>query len=96
MRTEPARIIVSADGSGYLTNLTWSGWGSVTAIGTGTLEADDCNPNCAEGTYTGYPATVTLSDLTPYGNGKQAYANMKVSSPSAANTPETFSTGLVP
>jgi len=96
MKTEPAKIITSADGSGLVQNLTWSGWGSATALGTGTLEIDDCNPNCAQGTYTGYPATVTLTNLTPYGNEKQAYADMEIRAPSAPYPAESFTTGLVP
>jgi serine/threonine-protein kinase len=96
MKTEPARIFTSADGSGYLKNLTWSGWGSATAQGTGTLEVDDCSPDCADGTFTGYPATATLSGLTPYGSDKQAYADMVVSAPTAPFPPQAFRKGLVP
>jgi hypothetical protein len=83
MRTEPAIVAVSADGSGYVNHLTWSSWGNATAQGTGTLEVDNCEPNCAQGTDTGYPATITISDLTPYGNGEQAYADMAISAPAA-------------
>jgi hypothetical protein len=96
MKTEPARVITSADGSGYVTDLTWSGWGTATAQGAGTLEADSCTPNCAQGTYTGYPATVTLTSPAPYGNGKHAYAEMVVNAPSLPGSAEVFSTGLVP
>jgi hypothetical protein len=44
-----------------------------------------------------YPVTVTvtLSDLTPYGDGEQAYATMKVTG-SGNSYNETFSSGLVP
>jgi hypothetical protein len=94
--TKPARIITSADGSGYVENLAWTGWGSAEAQGSGVLEVDDCNPNCAQGTYTGYPATVALSQPTAYGNNKQAYAHMTVSAPSAPYPDESFTTGLVP
>ena len=96
MKTEPAKIITSADGSGYVKDLQWSGWGKATAQGAGILEIDDCNPSCAEGTFTGYQATITLSVLTPYGKQKQAYADMVISAPGAPYTPETFRTGLVP
>jgi serine/threonine protein kinase len=94
--TKPARIITSADGSGYVENLAWRGWGSAEAQGSGVLEVDNCNPNCAQGTYTGYPATVTLSRPTAYGNGKLAYAHMTVSAPTAPYPEESFTTGLVP
>ena len=44
-----------------------------------TLEADNCNPNCAQGHDTAYAVTVTLTHLAPYGNGEQAYSAMAIS-----------------
>lgn len=96
MKVQPAQIVTSADGSGYVKDITWSGWGNATATGAGTLEADNCTPNCAQGTYTGYPATVTLSGLSPYGSNAEAYSEMVVSAPTSPYPPETFGTGLVP
>jgi len=88
-------VQLSGDGSGFVRGLTWSGWGNATAQGTGMLEIDNCNPNCAQGSFTGYPATITLSNLTPYGNGTQAYANMVVSAPTAPNPTYSYK-NLVP
>ena len=96
MQTEPVQIVTTGDGSGFLKDLTWSGWGTATAQGTGLLEVDNCNPNCAQGTFTGYQATVTLSGLTPYGNGDEAYADMTVTAPGSPIPQENFDTGLVP
>jgi hypothetical protein len=96
MKTEPTQIVTTADGSGYVKNLTLSGWGSARAVGTGIMEVDDCNPNCAQGTFTGYPATITLSGLTPFGNGRHAYAGMTISAPAAPSPQVSFTTGLVP
>ena len=86
----------SADGAAYIKDLTWRDWGTATATGTGTLEGDNCNPNCAEGHHTAYGATVTLSGLVPYGNGEQAYSVMAISVSEGPSRSETFSTGLVP
>ena len=96
MKTEPSKIVISADGSGYVKDLRWFSWGKATTHGTGILEINNCNPSCAEGTFTGYQATMKLSGLTPYGNEKQAYADMLISAPSAPYPPDTFRTGLVP
>ena len=96
LQTEPSKIAVSADGSGYVKDLTWSGWGTANATGTGTLEVDNCNPNCAQGHDTPYAATVTLTQLAPYGNGEQAYSAMAIRVPGAPSLSETFSTHLVP
>ncbi len=86
MRTEPAQIGLAADGTGYLTSLVWSGWGTPTATAVGTLEVNNCQPNCAQGSFTGYPATVKATGLTHYGNGLQAYADLAISAPSAPSS----------
>ena len=96
MKMAPAHIVTSADGSQYLTGLTWSGWGNAKAHGKGTLKVDNCVPNCAGGEYAGYPATVTLSNLTPYGNGEQAYTTIVVAAPRAPYPVPTFKKGLLP
>jgi hypothetical protein len=96
MKTEPAQIVTTGDGSGFLKALTWSGWGTATAQGAGLLEIDNCVPSCAQGTFTGYQATVTLSGLTPYGDGDEAYADMTIIAPGSPAPQESFSTGLVP
>jgi hypothetical protein len=94
MKTEPKSIVNSGDGSVFVAGITWTNWGAAIATGSGTLKVDDCNPNCAQGTLTGYRATVTVSDLKPYGGTKQGYADMTVSAPSD-NYTESYS-GLVP
>jgi len=95
MQTKPAIITPSADGAVYIRALTWSNWGAATAVGSGTLERDNCQPSCANGTDVPYPVTVTLSDLTPYGDGEMAYAIMTISAPGNSYN-QTFSKDLVP
>ena len=96
MKVQPTQIVTTGDGSGYVKDITWSGWGNAAATGIGTLEADNCTPNCAQGTYTGYPATVTASGLSPYDSNAEAYSEMVITAPTSPYPPETFSTGLVP
>jgi len=95
MEVRPDQITDSGDGTGYVKDLVWSDWGSPQATATGTEEINDCNPNCAQGTYTGYPATVTLAGLTPYGTDLEAYSTIVIQS-TAANTTETYTTDTVP
>jgi hypothetical protein len=96
MRTEPSQVIVSGDGSAYISGLTWTGWGGSGATGSGTLKLDNCEPNCAQGKFTPYAATVTLSDLTSYGSaGLQGYAEMTVSAPGSPYGTQSYS-GLLP
>ncbi len=96
MKVQPTQIVNSADGSGYVKNLTWSGWGSATARGSGILEIDNCEPDCASGTYSGYPATVTLSGIASYGNGSHGYSVMVIDAPTSPAPEDSFTTGLLP
>jgi hypothetical protein len=40
----------------------WSSWGPEQAVGTGTVTIQNCIPDCADGSQTPTPATVTLSN----------------------------------
>ena len=59
---KPAMIDYSADGGNVVTSITWSSWTADSAVGNGTSNLQGCVPNCAEGTETPVPATITLSD----------------------------------
>ena len=96
MKAAPAQISTSADGAEYLTSITWHDWGHATATGTGILEVNRCSRGCTSGSYTGYPATVSLAGLSAYAKRNAAYATMTVKAPRAAGTAPAFSTGLVP
>lgn len=41
--------------------LMWSSWGRLSASGKGVDRYNDCDPSCADGTTTSYPATLKLS-----------------------------------
>jgi len=89
LKSEPRQIILSGDGTAFVTGLLWTGWGSNGATGSGTLKLDNCNPNCAQGTLTGYQATIVLSDLTGYVGGA-AYATMMVAAPGSPFGTRTY------
>jgi len=77
--TEPSTIDYSGDGGNIATNLQWSSWGSVTAIGYGRVGLNNCTPDCANGTVTYVPVTVTLSnpiqgDPTIWGSMTEQYS----------------------
>ncbi|MCW2936572.1 MAG: putative molecular chaperone with protein kinase domain [Actinomycetia bacterium] len=95
MEVKPAKITTSGDGSAYVDKINWSSWGGSRAAGSGTLELNNCNPNCAQGTFTGYPATVTLDGLKPYGTGLEAYSTIVVQS-SYSGGDRTYTSGTVP
>jgi serine/threonine protein kinase len=95
MEVKPKQIVTSGDGSGYVAGIAWSGWGGARATGAGTLKVNNCTPNCAQGTYASYPATVTLAGLKRYGTGLEAYSTIVVQSP-AANLDYTYTSNTVP
>ncbi len=81
LKSQPATILLSGDGSLFVADVAWTGWGSEGATGHGTLKIDNCVPNCAQGGFKDYEATIVVDDLTPYGGGKQAYDTMNVDAP---------------
>ena len=86
MEIRPTQIVDSGDGSGYVKDLVWTGWGAPEAHATGVQEIDNCVPSCANGTYSGFPATVTVAGLTPYGAGLEGYATIVIQSTTGSAT----------
>lgn len=58
---DPAIIYFSGDAGDIATGITWSVWDSTEAVGHGTRNELGCVPDCAQGTATPYPVTITLS-----------------------------------
>jgi len=81
LKSQPETILLSGDGSVFVNDLAWTGWGSEGATGHGTLKIDNCKPNCAQGSFKDYEATIVVDNLTPYDSGKQAYDTMNVEAP---------------
>jgi hypothetical protein len=52
---------LSGDSTASLSGMAWSTWNATEAVGTGTEQLDDCDPNCAAGTLHAIPVRVTLS-----------------------------------
>ena len=99
MAERPRQIEASGDGSQVVTGLSWTGWGGPRATATGTLQVNDCQPNCVSGKFTGYPAMVTVTGLTAYranGSRLEAYSAITVKAPSAPTKTYTFSRDTVP
>jgi hypothetical protein len=78
MEVRPTQLTDSGDGSGYVQDLVWTDWGAAQAHASGTQEINNCVPSCASGTYTGSPATVTVTGLTSYGTGLEAYSTILI------------------
>jgi len=94
MQAKPRVMYLSGDGTLYVVGITWSHWGTSTATGKGTAKADNCQPNCAQGTRHPYPATIIASDPKAW-HRLLAYARVHVNIP-AARYSYTFTRGLIP
>ena len=61
---QPTTIIIACGtGQFYVSNLKYRSYGGATAIATGRLHLDDCNPNCAQGAFRSYRGRVRLSQV---------------------------------
>jgi hypothetical protein len=58
---EPIMIYFSGDSGDIASDLKWSTWTPDLAVAHGTWQYLDCVPNCAQGTSTPYPVTITLT-----------------------------------
>jgi hypothetical protein len=59
---KPDTIYTAADGSGILSGITWSSWTAVNAEGSGSINLNNCDPNCAQGTVVDVPVSIGLID----------------------------------
>jgi len=61
----PANYLMScADANASWKNVKWHSWGLKSALGTGDLYQNDCQPNCVSGRFRTYAAKVVLSGVT--------------------------------
>ncbi|MGO9957002.1 MAG: serine protease [Solirubrobacteraceae bacterium] len=59
---EPTTVAFSADAGNVVAGISWSSWTTTSAVGNGTSVIQNCVPNCATGSNTPVPATLTLSN----------------------------------
>jgi hypothetical protein len=52
---------LSGDSTAFLFHMTWTTWSGTEAVGTGSYELNDCNPDCAGGHVYSVATVVTLS-----------------------------------
>ena len=68
--TEPASIVLACADNGIgFQDLSWTSWTSTSAKGVGQLWEKDCVPNCRQGTFLHYGASVTLTTVVASING---------------------------
>jgi hypothetical protein len=76
--SEPSSYVLACgDGNGGLSGMTWSSWTSGGATGTGEYYENNCEPDCASGTFQDTPVTIALSG--PVTGDPSYFADMHVS-----------------
>jgi hypothetical protein len=58
--------LACADRNAYVSGLSWSTWGPVAALASGTSTFNDCTPNCLSGHSHTFPALVVLWRPQPW------------------------------
>ena len=53
---------IGIDNHNWIDGLQWAAGSQGDLVGTGTLHYDDCNPNCAAGSYETFPLQITASN----------------------------------
>ena len=82
---EPTTIYFSGDAGDVATGLTWSRWDASEGVGQGTRNELSCVPDCAQGTSTPYPVTITMTNPV---NGK--FTTILEQTSDGRGTTETF------
>jgi hypothetical protein len=54
-------LLACADANSYVAHIKWTSWTLNGAHGLGTLEENDCTPNCVSGKFNSSPTTIVLS-----------------------------------
>jgi hypothetical protein len=79
-RIEPASIVLyCGTGAGIANGLIWSQWTADKAVGRGTVNLVDCNPNCANGPDVAYQISLTLSEPVRAASGARYFTRVTVS-----------------
>lgn len=63
----PVDIDISGDAGDIVTNLQWTNWGYRSASASGTSNIQNCVPDCASGTDTPVPTSITFEDPSSKG-----------------------------
>jgi hypothetical protein len=93
-KVEPKRITLAcADDGILLKRLSWSDWNLPKVNGKGKLLINDCDPNCASGTFDKYKVKVTLLNVQTYTCGgktvsmyRRAHVRFRGKQPPNANS----------
>jgi hypothetical protein len=94
---KPASVIIACgDASLGATGVTWSSWTRRSAMGSGTGQLNDCNPNCASGKTKTAPMSLTASKPVTCKNGRRLFSRLSYTWTSGAPVGNQPNSGSVP
>lgn len=70
-------IIACGDASLGAREMTWSSWTRKSALGTGTGQVNDCNPDCVHGTTKTAPMQLLLTKPRTCSNGQRLFTKLR-------------------
>ena len=70
-------IIACGDASLGAREMTWSSWTRKSALGTGTGQVNDCNPDCVHGTTRTAPMQLLLSKPRTCSDGRRLFTKLR-------------------
>jgi len=71
-------VLACGDGAALAKKLVWTSWTSTRAEATGTVSQDNCQPDCARGTFIPYAASLILTERTAAG-GREFFTRVTIS-----------------
>ena len=83
-----AITITCGDGGMYLDHIDWSRWEQQGAEGSGIYNVNNCDPDCADGTFLRVQVKVHLSNLTRY-QGKHFLRTLVFETSNGENLPKS-------
>jgi hypothetical protein len=84
-QVRPTRIYIDcARGDISISDVSWSSWGPTGGSGSGTLNVNDCLPNCATASVSSTPAFVVVSDVV-----SGMFQRVVITPPSSAGAPQS-------
>jgi hypothetical protein len=88
-------VLTCADDGSLLVHLSWESWTAEQGTATGINKLNDCTPNCAEGKFRDYPASITFWRPVPLVGrpGETYFSRITVRYTTAARPPAYMSYG---
>ena len=87
---EPTSIFVGcATSADKLADIRWTTWNASEAEGTGTHSVNNCQPDCAGGTYSSFPVKVALSKPADLGIRGHVFTTITMTPSTGVGTEES-------